>query len=78
MPKNKCKCPIYCIFCGARLKKDNVGHYCPTDNCQWQYGVDDCVKEEVKQRVKKLCKKLSKDDKALTEIARKYLKKRNK
>ena len=42
----KCNCPIYCKFCGARLKKDNVGHYCPTDNCQWEYGVNNCVIEE--------------------------------
>lgn len=30
----KCNCPIYCRFCGARLKKDHIGHYCPTANCQ--------------------------------------------
>lgn len=31
-----------CRFCGARLKKDGVGHYCPTRNCQNQYGVREC------------------------------------
>jgi hypothetical protein len=36
--KNKCDCPIYCRFCGARLKKDHIGHYCPSKNCQWSYG----------------------------------------
>lgn len=25
----------YCKFCGARLKIDAVGLYCPTENCQW-------------------------------------------
>ena len=35
-------CPIYCKYCGAKLKRDNVGHYCPTRNCQWQYGVSGC------------------------------------
>lgn len=35
-------CPIYCKYCGAKLKRDPVGHYCPTHNCQWQFGVTDC------------------------------------
>lgn len=26
---------IYCVFCGAKLKRDNCGRYCPTKNCQW-------------------------------------------
>ena len=30
---------IYCKYCGAKLRKDHVGQYCPTKNCQWQYGV---------------------------------------
>lgn len=47
---NKCGCPIYCRFCGAKLKKDNIGHYCPTSNCQNQYGVDGCTEEEIKER----------------------------
>lgn len=42
-PKIKCQCPIYCRFCGAKLKRDIVGHYCPTDNCQEQYEVKGCV-----------------------------------
>ena len=28
-----------CKYCGARLKKDTVGQYCPTDNCQWHHGL---------------------------------------
>jgi len=42
----KCSCPIYCKYCGAKLKKDIVGHYCPTENCQWHHGVDDCYIEK--------------------------------
>lgn len=30
---------IYCRFCGAKLRSDAVGLYCPTDNCQWRYGL---------------------------------------
>lgn len=30
-----------CKYCGAVLKKDSVGKYCPTKNCQWQHGVTD-------------------------------------
>jgi hypothetical protein len=30
-----------CKFCGAKLKRDPFGLYCPTKNCQWQYGVDE-------------------------------------
>ena len=39
-----CGCPIYCRYCGAKLRRDHVGHYCPTKNCQWQFGVANCVK----------------------------------
>jgi hypothetical protein len=35
-------CPLYCNFCGAKLRLDSIGHYCPTPNCQWQYGVEKC------------------------------------
>lgn len=28
---------VYCKYCGAKLKKDFVGKFCPTKNCQWQY-----------------------------------------
>ena len=31
--------PIYCKFCGAKLRRDSVGLYCPTENCQWQHGL---------------------------------------
>jgi hypothetical protein len=41
--KKKCDCPIYCRYCGAKLMKDHVGHYCPTPNCQNQYGADNCL-----------------------------------
>lgn len=30
---------IFCKYCGAKLKRDVVGLYCPTKNCQWQYGL---------------------------------------
>lgn len=30
---------IYCRYCGAKLRTDHVGLYCPTDNCQWRYGL---------------------------------------
>ena len=42
MAKRKCDCPIYCKFCGAKLILDYVGHRCPTHNCQWEDGVDEC------------------------------------
>jgi hypothetical protein len=29
----------HCKYCGARLKKDAVGQYCPTHNCQWHRGL---------------------------------------
>ena len=35
-------CPIYCIYCGAKRRRDIVGHYCPSLNCQWQYGFSTC------------------------------------
>ena len=30
---------IYCKYCGAKLKKDYIGKYCGTRNCQWEFGV---------------------------------------
>lgn len=30
-----------CKYCGAILRRDAVGLYCPTKNCQWQYGSDE-------------------------------------
>jgi len=47
--KKKCDCPIYCRFCGVRLKKDHVGHYCPSENCSWSFGVDECTKKKLKK-----------------------------
>ena len=41
--KPKCECPIHCRYCGAQLRRDHIGHYCPTQNCQWQFGVKDCT-----------------------------------
>lgn len=38
-----CACPIYCKYCGDKLRRDSIGHYCPTHNCQWEHGVKDCV-----------------------------------
>jgi hypothetical protein len=43
-----CDCPLYCMFDGARLRRDYVGHYCPTDNCQWRYGIDNCISRKSK------------------------------
>ncbi len=28
-----------CKYCGARLRRDSVGQYCPTKNCQWHHGL---------------------------------------
>lgn len=33
------KIRIRCKYCGAKLKKDFIGYYCPTKNCDWQYGI---------------------------------------
>ncbi len=30
---------IYCRYCGAKLRRDPVGQYCKTKNCQWEYGL---------------------------------------
>lgn len=42
MPRKTCDCPAYCKYDGARLRRDATGHYCPTRNCQWEFGVPDC------------------------------------
>jgi hypothetical protein len=42
MPRKKCGCPLYCKYCGAKLRKDVVGHYCPSKNCQWSHGAKGC------------------------------------
>lgn len=34
---------VYCKYCGAKLKRDAIGPYCPTENCQWQHGFDEDV-----------------------------------
>jgi hypothetical protein len=44
-PKRKlkhCDCPVYCKYCGAKLRRDPVGHLCGTRNCQWRDGVPHC------------------------------------
>src|SRR6185295_11022474 len=28
-----------CKYCGAKLRRDVVGQYCPTKNCQWGHGI---------------------------------------
>jgi len=33
--------PYRCKYCGAILRRDAVGLYCPTENCQWHHGIDD-------------------------------------
>jgi hypothetical protein len=43
VPRKKCDCPLYCKYCGAKLRRDSIGHYCPTKNCQWQHGVKGCL-----------------------------------
>jgi hypothetical protein len=30
---------LFCKFCGAKLRRDPHGQYCPTHNCQWQHGL---------------------------------------
>ena len=37
-----CDCPVYCKYDGAKLKRDTVGHRCPTRNCQWEFGANKC------------------------------------
>lgn len=44
--RQKCDCPLRCNYCGAKRRRDPVGHYCPTKNCQWQHGYSTCVKAE--------------------------------
>lgn len=39
----KCGCPLNCRYCGRRRSKDAVGHYCKTNNCQWQHGYSSCT-----------------------------------
>lgn len=31
--------PIYCKYCGAKLRRDDVGPKCPSRNCQWEHGL---------------------------------------
>jgi hypothetical protein len=39
----KCPCPVRCNYCGAKRRRDPVGHYCPTKNCQWEHGYSTCT-----------------------------------
>ncbi len=38
----KCGCPSRCQICGARLRRDAVGHLCPTRNCQNRHAYPGC------------------------------------
>lgn len=46
MRKQSCPCPIYCRYCGAKRRRDFIGHKCPTHNCQWQHGYACCTLHE--------------------------------
>lgn len=46
----RCPCPLHCRFCGAARRRDPVGHYCPTKNCQYQYGYAECTLHEKRQK----------------------------
>ncbi len=37
-----------CKFCGAILKRDDVGLKCPTHNCQWEHGADEASEAKEK------------------------------
>lgn len=37
-----CDCPLYCKYCGAKFRRDPVGHLCSSKNCQWEHGVPGC------------------------------------
>lgn len=38
--KNRARCKwLHCRYCGARLRRDHIGQYCSTRNCQWQHGL---------------------------------------
>lgn len=41
----------HCRYCGAQLRRDPHGQYCPTRNCQWQYGLPES--EDTKRNVYK-------------------------
>lgn len=41
--KPTCECPARCKYCGAKRRRDIVGHYCPTNNCDWQHGYSTCT-----------------------------------
>lgn len=41
--KTSCECPVNCKYCGAARRRDTVGHYCPTKNCQWEHGYKGCL-----------------------------------
>ncbi len=41
--REKCPCPTHCKYCGNRRRRDAVGHYCPTKNCQWHHGYRCCT-----------------------------------
>lgn len=44
----KCKCPIRCQICGAKLIRDAVGHKCPEPICQNRDGYPGCILHKVR------------------------------
>lgn len=41
-----------CKYCGAVMKEDSVGHYCPTPNCDWQHGIPESEEPKNKRSTK--------------------------
>lgn len=41
--KKRCDCPDRCRICGSKLRQDSVGHLCPTKNCQFEHGYENCL-----------------------------------
>jgi hypothetical protein len=40
---------VRCKYCGAILRRDPVGQYCPTWNCQWEFGLPEDEAEEIQE-----------------------------
>ena len=41
-----------CKYCGEILKRDAVGLYCPTKNCQWHHGADEADRTDKAAKAK--------------------------
>ena len=39
MTKHELAVYVRCKYCGAKLRSDWIGQFCPTKNCQWQHGI---------------------------------------